>query len=154
MAQNSSTRSESSTVPAPRGNNAAARVADDNGHGKTTIASPVVQKIAGMAAREIAGVHTLGGGVSRGFGAIRERIPGAGTTTTTGVAVKVGERQSAIDLDLVIEYGAAIVDVARAVRKNVITAVERMTGLEVNIAVNDVHLLEDDDQETQVSRVE
>ncbi len=39
-------------------------------------------------------------------------------------------------------------DLARAVRRNVITAVERMTGLEVievNIAVNDIHLPEADD---------
>jgi len=43
------------------------------------------------------------------------------------------------------------VDLARAVRRNVITAVERMTGLEVievNIAVNDIHLPEEDDDVT------
>ena len=68
--------------------------------------------------------------------------------------VEVGEKQAAIDLDIVVEYGASIVDLARAVRRNVITAVERMTGLEVievNIAVNDIHLPEaDDGTEAQV----
>ena len=57
--------------------------------------------------------------------------------------VEVGERQAAVDLDVVVEYGVSIVDVAGAVRTNVIGAVERMTGLEVvevNIAVDDVHL--------------
>ena len=128
---------------------APARLADDTAQGKTTIAASVVQKIAGIAAREISGVYAMGGGVSRAFGAIRERIPGGGTVSNiAGVQVEVGEKQAAIDLDLVVEYGASIVDLARAVRRNVITAVEAMTGLEVievNIAVNDIHLPELDD---------
>lgn len=124
-----------------------ARLADDTVQGRTTIAASVVQKIAGIAAREISGVHALGGGVSRAFGAIRERIPGGGTggSTVSGVQVEVGEKQAAVDLDIVVEYGAAIVDLARAVRRNVISAVEAMTGLEVievNVAVNDIHLPE------------
>ncbi|WP_181779667.1 Asp23/Gls24 family envelope stress response protein [Pseudonocardia pini] len=127
------------------------RLAEDTAQGKTTISASVVQKIAGIAAREISGVHSMGGGVSRAFGAIRERIPGGGTgaSNIAGVQVEVGEKQAAVDLDLVVEYGASIVDLARAVRRNVITAVERMTGLEVievNIAVNDIHLPEDDDE--------
>lgn len=124
-----------------------ARLADEKSQGSTTIASTVVQKIAGMATHEVTGVHALGGGVSRAFGAIRERIPGAGTASTSGVAVEVGEKQAAVDLDVVVEYGAGIVELARAVRRNVINAVERMTGLEVievNIAVNDIHLPEDE----------
>jgi uncharacterized alkaline shock family protein YloU len=129
---------------------------EDGANGKTTIASAVVQKVAGIAAREVSGVYALGGGVSRAFGAIKERIPGSGTVTTSGVSVEVGEKQAAIDLDVVVEYGARIVDVARAVRRNVITTVEQITGLEVievNIAVNDIHLPEDD-RESEVSRVE
>ena len=129
-----------------------ARLADDSGQGRTTIAASVVQKIAGIAAREISGVHSMGGGVSRAFGAIRERIPGGGTgaANIAGVQVEVGEKQAAIDLDLVVEYGASIVELARAVRRNVITAVERMTGLEVievNVAVNDINLPELDSPE-------
>ena len=155
MAQNTST---TETTPSTRSSSSPARLSDDNSNGKTTIASSVVQKIAGMAAREIAGVHALGGGVSRAFGALRERIPGGGTTvSTSGVAVEVGEKQAAIDIDVVVEYGAGIVDLAAAVRRNVITAVERMTGLdviEVNIAVNDIHLPEDDNDEDTQTRVE
>ena len=127
-----------------------ARLADDTAQGKTTIAASVVQKIAGIAAREISGVYAMGGGVSRAFGAIRERIPGGGTgaANIAGVQVEVGEKQAAVDLDLIVEYGASIVDLARAVRRNVISAVERMTGLEVievNIAVNDIQLPEAED---------
>ena len=128
---------------------APARLADDTGQGKTTIASGVVQKIAGIAARDVSGVYSMGGGVSRAFGAIRERIPGgAGTSQSAGVQVEVGEKQAAIDLDIVVEYGAGIVELARAVRRNVIAAVEQMTGLEVievNIAVNDIHMPGDED---------
>ncbi len=136
------------TIKSPTGTaGSPARLADDTAQGKTTIAASVVQKIAGIAAREISGVHSMGGGVSRAFGAIRERIPGGGTgaANIAGVQVEVGEKQAAVDLDIVVEYGASIVELARAVRRNVITAVERMTGLEVievNIAVNDIHLPE------------
>src|SRR3954466_6847631 len=112
-------------------------------HGTTTVADTVVQKIAGLATREINGVHDLGGGASRAFGAIRERIPGATASAAQGVAVEVGEPQAAIDLQILVEYGVSIADLAKAVRRNVITAIERMTGLEVvevNIHVNDVHI--------------
>jgi uncharacterized alkaline shock family protein YloU len=145
--------SKTDSAPAPRA--ATAALNDEGSAGKTTISSAVVQKVAGIAAREISGVHALGGGVSRAFGALKERIPGSGTVTTSGVSVEVGEKQAAVDLDVVVEYGARIVDVARAVRRNVITTVEQITGLEVievNIAVNDIHLPEDDVEET--ARVE
>ncbi|MDA3625360.1 Asp23/Gls24 family envelope stress response protein [Saccharopolyspora sp. WRP15-2] len=152
---------ESRRIPETRTSAAPARPADETSQGKTTIAASVVQKIAGIAAREISGVYAMGGGVSRAFGAIRERIPGgSGTSSTSGVQVEVGEKQAAVDLDIVVEYGASIVDLARAVRRNVITAVERMTGLEVievNIAVNDIHLPSEDGEEPAqptTSRVE
>jgi uncharacterized alkaline shock family protein YloU len=45
--------------------------------GKTSIADTVVEKIAGLAAREITGVHKLGGGAARAFGAIREKFRGS-----------------------------------------------------------------------------
>src|SRR3954449_2602916 len=106
--------------------------------GTTTIAQDVVQKIAGLAAREVAGVYALGGGTARTLGALRERIPGASQAIGQGVTVEVGEKQAAVDLDLVTEYGVPIADVARSVRRNVVSSVEGMTGLqvtEVNISV-------------------
>jgi uncharacterized alkaline shock family protein YloU len=117
-------------------------------HGSTTIADIVVQKIAGLAAREINGVHRLGGTATRAFGALRERIPGATASIGQGVSVEVGERQAAIDLEVMVEYGVPIAELARAVRRNVIAAIEQMTGLEVvevNINVNDVYIPGDDD---------
>jgi uncharacterized alkaline shock family protein YloU len=117
--------------------------------GKTTIADGVVAKIVGMSAREVPGIHNLGAGLARALGAVRERVPGGGAGVTRGVKVEVGERQTAVDLDVVVEYGVSIVDVAGDVRANVIAAVERMTGLEVvevNIVVDDVHLPEEDEE--------
>lgn len=117
-------------------------------HGRTVIADTVVAKIAGMATREIDGVHSLGGGTGRVVGALRERIPGARVNHSQGVAVEVGERQTAVDIGIVAEYGVAIKDLASGIRRNVIAAVERMTGLEVvevNVTVHDVFLDDDDD---------
>ncbi len=125
--------------------------------GTTTIADTVVQKIAGLAAREVRGVHNLGGGASRAFGAFRDRIPGASSSVGQGVTVEVGETQTAVDLELVVEYGVSIADLARAVRRNVITAIEQMTGLEVvevNINVNDVFIEEDEEQPPTRDRVQ
>jgi uncharacterized alkaline shock family protein YloU len=115
--------------------------------GRTTIADAVVSKVAGLAAREIPGVHGFGGGAARAFGALTERIPGSRSTSSQGVSVEVGEKQAAIDLTVVVEYGVAIAGLAHAVRRNVIGAVEQMTGLqvvEVNVNVADLHLPEDE----------
>lgn len=112
--------------------------------GRTSIADSVVAKIAGLAAREVAGVHEMGAGMTRTFGALRDRIGSNDNgSPTRGVAVEVGERQAAVDLDVVVEYGAAIVEVAESIRGNVISRVEDMTGLEVtevNVTVDDVWL--------------
>jgi uncharacterized alkaline shock family protein YloU len=126
--------------------------------GKTTIADRVVQKIVGLAAREVPGIYDLGGGAARTLGAIRERIPGSSQTSGQGVSVEVGETQAAVDLEVVTEYGMSIAEVAKSVRRNVISAVEGMTGLqvtEVNLAVSDIHLPGDDQEDSaQPARVQ
>ncbi|MFI1841674.1 Asp23/Gls24 family envelope stress response protein [Streptomyces microflavus] len=128
--------------------------------GRTTIADGVVEKVAGMAARDVVGVHAMGSGLSRTFGAVRDRVPGGTKSVTRGVKAEVGESQAALDLEIVVDYGVAISDVARDVRENVVAAVERMTGLEVvevNIAVSDVKLPDeddDDDDDGQQQRVQ
>jgi uncharacterized alkaline shock family protein YloU len=131
------------------------RLATDDG--QITVAENVVQKIAGKACREIAGVHAMGTGGPRAFGAIRERIPGStGPNVAQGVGVEVGEAEAAIDLDIVVEYGASIAELGRSIQRNVKQTVERMTGLrvvEVNIAVDDVYLPTDGDEDAATSRV-
>jgi uncharacterized alkaline shock family protein YloU len=116
--------------------------------GKITIAETVVQKIAGIACREINGVHAMGGTTGRTFGAIREAMPGAmgAPNVAQGVGVQVGETQAAVNLEIVVEYGVSIADLGKSIQRNVKQAVERMTGLEVvevNISVDDVHLPEE-----------
>ncbi|GLZ08614.1 stress protein [Actinomadura sp. NBRC 104412] len=127
--------------------------------GRTTIADAVVAKVAGLAAREIGGVHDMGAGMARAIGTMRERLPGVtgDQGATRGVAVQVGERQAAIDLDLIVEYGASIPDLASAVRENVIGEVEHMCGLdvvEVNIEVADIHLPGEEDSEERPAQTE
>ncbi|MFE5817461.1 Asp23/Gls24 family envelope stress response protein [Streptomyces sp. NPDC056479] len=130
---------------------------DPADRGRTTIADGVVEKIAGMAARDVVGVHAMGSGISRTFGAVRERVPGTAKSVSRGVKVEVGEVQTALDLEIVVDYGVSIADVARAVRENVVSAVERMTGLEVvevNIAVSDVKLPEEEEEEPLQPRIQ
>lgn len=125
---------------------------DPGSRGRTTIADGVVEKIAGLAARDVVGVHAMGSGLARTLGAVRDRVPGGGRSATRGVKAEVGEVQTALDLEIVVDYGVAIADVARSVRENVIAAVERMTSLEVvevNIAVSDVKLPDEADEEEE-----
>ncbi len=114
--------------------------------GATKIADPVVTKVAGIATREVGGVFALGGGASRALGSVTQRV-GIGDERSQGVSVEVGDREAAIDLTVVIEYGESIPTVTQAIRDNVIRRVEGICGLsvtEVNIAVNDLHFPGDD----------
>ena len=148
-------------VSAPSRSRAQKRALPGAGHetltalGRTTIADVVVAKIAGLAAREVSGVYDLGGGAARAIGALRERVRQA--TPATGVHVEVGEKQAAVDLDLIVDYGVAIHEVADAIRDNVIGAIERMTPLvvkEVNITVHDLHLEGEETEAAAEPRVE
>ncbi len=146
-------RGGESETPVARRSPLAKRSGGDPGsRGRTTIADGVVEKIAGLAARDVDGVHAMGSGISRTFGAVRDRVPGGAKSVSRGVKAEVGEVQAALDLEIVVEYGVSIADVARDVRENVITAVERMTGLEVvevNIAVSDVKLPDEEEEEPE-----
>ncbi|MEV4973063.1 Asp23/Gls24 family envelope stress response protein [Streptomyces scopuliridis] len=142
---------EGGSSPVKRGGGPAAS------RGRTTIADGVVEKIAGLAARDVLGVHALGSGMSRTFGAVRERVPGSTKSVSRGVKAEVGEVQTALDLEIVVDYGVSITDVAVDVRENVIASVERMTGLEVvevNIAVIDVKLPDEEDDEESETRLQ
>lgn len=118
--------------------------------GSTTIAETVVQKLAGVATREVPGVFAMGNAARRAFNQITERIPGSQTNVSGGVSVEKGERQAEIDVSIVVEYGSSIVEVSENIRRNVVNSVERATGLEVlevNVNVTDVHLPGDDDED-------
>ncbi len=123
--------------------------------GKTTIADVVVSRIAGIAAREVPGVHEL---VTQGMGGavtgLAQRVTRA-DTRSQGVNVEVGVREAAIDLRLTVEYGVSIPQVAEAVRRNIMNRLESMTGLivkEVNIDVTDLYFPEDEAPTQQTER--
>jgi uncharacterized alkaline shock family protein YloU len=118
-------------------------------HGKTVIAQGIVAKIAGVAAREVEGVHDLtpsgAGGAISGFAGRLTRAD----QRTSGVSVEVGRREAAVDLNMTVEYGVSIPQVAEAVRQNVMDRIHAMTGLtvkEVNINAADLYFPEEQEQ--------
>lgn len=122
--------------------------------GKTIISDGVIAKVAGIAAREVPGVHALGGGGARAFGAIRDAVNA--TDLGQGVKVEVGETQAAADITIVVAYPAPIHQVAANVRAAVAGAISQLAGLEVvevNVEVNDVHVPGTDDEDDAESRV-
>ena len=121
-------------------------------NGTTTIADAVVEKVVGIAAREVPGVHELGGGSQRALGAVTERV-GLGDERSRGVSVEVGEREAAVDLTIVIDYGESIPNICERVRDNVTKRVEGIVGLsvaEVNISVNDLYFPGEEEEGTRV----
>ncbi|WP_432835904.1 Asp23/Gls24 family envelope stress response protein [Dactylosporangium sp. CA-092794] len=122
--------------------------------GITTIADEVVEKVAGIAARQVPGVYDLGGDVARVFAAVRDRIGLGGEdgeTSNRGVSVRLEGRTATVRVTLVIEYGFVVYSVAEKVRTKVIGSVENLLGLEVtavDIVVDDVHVDEKDASRT------
>jgi uncharacterized alkaline shock family protein YloU len=104
--------------------------------GTIRIADEVVGIIAGMAATEVDGVAGMSGGL---VGGIAEML--GKKNLSKGVKVEVGEREAAVDLFIIAEYGVRIPDVALRIQENVKRAIESMTGLdvvEVNIHIQGV----------------
>ncbi|HZJ58388.1 MAG TPA: Asp23/Gls24 family envelope stress response protein [Clostridia bacterium] len=101
-------------------------------YGKVTFADEVVATIAGLAALEVKGVSSMSAGIVEKFG---KKSP------TRGVKVEVGEREAAVDLFMVVDYGVQIPEVAWNVQENVKKSIETMTGLsvvEVNIYIQGI----------------
>ncbi len=110
-------------------------------YGNVKIADDVVAVIAEIAAREVQGVYSMSGGIADSITEILgKRNP------SKGVKVEVGEKEAAIDLYIVVDYGVRIPDVSWQIQENVKKAVETMTGLsvvEVNIHIQGVNLEKD-----------
>lgn len=118
--------------------------------GSTTIVDSVVTKVAGIAAREVAGVYALGGSSARAIGSVTQRV--GIDTRSQGVSVEVEGTEAKIDVTVVIEYGESIPKITQDIRDQVIRRVEAIVGLtttEVNISVNDLHFAGDDEDEGQ-----
>ena len=101
------------------------------------IADDVVAVIAGVAVSEVPGVAEMAGGFA---GGITEVLSGK-KNLAKGIKVEVGEKETKIDVNIIVEYGVRIPDVAFEIQNRVKKAVETMTGLkviEVNVHVQGV----------------
>nr|WP_132242965.1 Asp23/Gls24 family envelope stress response protein [Marinisporobacter balticus] len=114
-------------------------------HGQIKIADEVVGVIAGLAATEVSGVAGMSGGIAGGIAEMLGR-----KNLSKGVKVEVGEKEAAVDLYVIVEYGAKIPDVAWKIQESVKKAIETMTGLnvvEVNIHVQGVNMEKEEKDE-------
>jgi uncharacterized alkaline shock family protein YloU len=107
-------------------------------YGNVKIADDVVAIIAEIAAKEVKGVFAMSGGIADSITEILGK-----KNPSKGVKVEVGEKEAAIDLYIIVEYGVRIPDVSWQIQENVKKAVETMTGLtvvEVNIHIQGVNM--------------
>nr|WP_235436186.1 Asp23/Gls24 family envelope stress response protein [Gottschalkia purinilytica] len=117
-------------------------------YGQIKIADEVVGIIAGLAATEVKGVAGMSSGLAGGIAEMLGR-----KNLSKGVKVEVGEREAAIDLYIIVEYGVKIPEVAWEIQESVKSAVETMTGLnviEVNINIQGVNIEKENKEEVQV----
>lgn len=101
------------------------------------IADDVVAVLAGVAVSEVPGVAGMSGGFA---GGISEVLSGK-KNLAKGIKVEVGEKETKIDVNIIVEYGARIPDIAFEIQNRVKKSVETMTGLtvvEVNVHVQGV----------------
>lgn len=112
------------------------KVSAHNEVGTVKIADEVVAIIAGMAATEIKGVAGMSGGI---VGGIAEFV--GKKSPSKGVKVEVGEKEAALDLYIIVEFGVRIPEIAHEVQQSVKKSIENMTGLtvvEVNVHIQGV----------------
>ena len=121
------------------------------GEGSIRIADEVVSIIAGLAATEVPGVAGMSAGLVGGIADMLGR-----KNLAKGVKVEVGEKEAAVNLYIIAEYGVNIREVATNIQEKVREAIENMTGLkvvEVNVNVQGVELESNDDQDEKEVRV-
>ncbi|WP_281165681.1 Asp23/Gls24 family envelope stress response protein [Liquorilactobacillus sicerae] len=97
----------------------------------------VIEKIAGLAARNVDGVLALNGGM---FSEITDRFRSQ-ADPTQGIDAEVGKKQVALEMNATVEYGKDIQQIFQAVTQKVIRDIRNFTGLEVielNLHINDV----------------
>ena len=101
------------------------------------IADDVIATIAGKAASEVAGVHSMSGGFAGGISEVFGK-----KSYTKGIKVDNSDKGLKIDVNIIVEYGARIPDVAYEIQNRVKKAIENMTGLkieEVNVHIQGVN---------------
>ena len=112
------------------------------------ISDDVVAVIAGVAVSEVPGVASMSGGFA---GGISEVLSGK-KNLSKGIKVDADEKEVKIDVNIIVEYGSRIPDVAFEIQNRVKKSVENMTGLkvaEVNVHVQGVKTEKDDEEEAE-----
>lgn len=110
----------------------------DEGNNGIKIANEVISVIAGIAVSEVQGVASMAGGFA---GGITQVLSGK-KNYSKGIKVESDEKEVKIDVNIIVEYGSRIPDVAYEIQKRVKKSVENMTGLkveEVNVHVQGVN---------------
>ncbi|MBQ9658802.1 MAG: Asp23/Gls24 family envelope stress response protein [Clostridia bacterium] len=103
------------------------------------IADDVIAVIAGVAVSEVPGVASMQGGFAGGIG---EVLSGK-KNLAKGIKVETDDNKAKIDVNIIVEYGVRIPDVAFEIQNRVKKAVEGMAGLkvsEVNVHVQGVNI--------------
>jgi len=121
--------------------------------GTIEIAPEVIEVIAGLATVEVDGVAGMSGGLSSGIAELLGR-----KNLSKGVKVEVGQREAAVDVSIIVQYGRRIPEISTEIQRNVKRSIENMTGLhvvEVNVHIHDVHFKAGDklDEEESHGRV-
>lgn len=101
------------------------------------IADDVVATIAGKSVMEVKGVYSMSGGFAGGISEVFGK-----KSYTKGIKVDNTEKGLKIDVNIIVEYGARIPDVAYEIQNRVKKSVENMTGLnieEVNVHIQGVN---------------
>ena len=136
--ENKDTIEEAEVIEVSEENNEEIKIADD-----------VVSIIAGKAVTEISGVAGMSGGFA---GGISEVLSGK-KNLSKGIKVDVGEKKVKIDVNIIVEYGVRIPDVAFEIQNRVKKTVETMTGLNVtavNVHVQGVNIQEEKEEPINV----
>jgi uncharacterized alkaline shock family protein YloU len=121
--------------------------------GTIEIAPEVIEVIAGLATVEVDGVAGMSGGISSGIAELLGR-----KNLSKGVKVEVGQREAAVDVSIIVQYGRRIPEISAEIQRNVKRSIQTMTGLnvvEVNVHIHDVHFkqtdkVEEDESHTRV----
>ncbi len=102
------------------------------------ISNDVIAVIAGVAVSEVQGVASMSGGFA---GGISEVLSGK-KNMAKGIKVEKNDNTAKIDVNIIVEYGSRIPDVAFEIQNRVKKSVEGMTGFkveEVNVHIQGVN---------------
>lgn len=103
------------------------------------ISEDVITTISGIAVSEISGVAEMAGGIT---GGITEVLSGK-KNLSKGIKADITGNNVKIDVNIIVNYGVRIPDVAFDIQNKVKQTVENMTGLkvdEVNVHVQGVNV--------------